>query len=124
RDLNPRPLGYEPSRHWSASGIISGARPAISGKVRYAWIILLWPAGSKELSTRTSLPTSSARLRVTRINPRALPVAARKPWMTGIGSRERSVPQYSAVRPDEPPHAGVELCGVAVEHVVGSPHDG
>ena len=33
-------------------------------------------------------------------------------------------PINGAARPDEPQHTGVELCRVAVEHVVGCPRDG
>jgi hypothetical protein len=46
---------------------------------------LLRPGGVKGLSTRTSLRTRSATLRVTRIKPRALAVAARRPSMTRAG---------------------------------------
>jgi hypothetical protein len=41
-----------------------------------------------------------------------------------IGASAARSPISDAVRPDVPQHAGVELCGVAVEHVVGCPCDG
>jgi hypothetical protein len=71
--LNPRPLGYEQSRHCSTSGIILRARPAFADRT-WLWMDHLpSPGGWKGLGTRTSLRARSETLRVTRINPRLWP---------------------------------------------------
>ena len=50
-------------------------------------------------------------------------------WITLVAEclqrkRRARSPISDAVRPDEPQHTGIELCGVAVEHVVGCARDG
>jgi len=61
RDLNPRPLGYEPSRHCSTPAIIVRGRPAFPGKVRSHMDHLVRPGGSKGLSAGFRLQLPSPR---------------------------------------------------------------